>query len=182
MEFLEKDLEDLIWGAIQNDMREELIKRGLHISTQAKFIRQYNFGSYGICDLISFSIERYRDKQYYIYIDIFELKKDFISYQTLDQSLGYARACQLICKELTNASKNKKRFIPEITLNLIGKELEMKNNFSFVPSIFNCIKLYKYNFDFFKGLNFSLMEDFYITNATIKTPTLSISELRDLLC
>lgn len=57
MDFLEKDLEDIIWNASQTDIgREELKKRGLEI--HGKMYRQVNLGDYGRCDLLTISIRR----------------------------------------------------------------------------------------------------------------------------
>ena len=52
MDFLEKDLEDIIWNAQSTrEGREKLKSRGLNI--QGKVFRQPNLGEYGIPDLVS---------------------------------------------------------------------------------------------------------------------------------
>lgn len=86
MDFLEKDLEDIIWNASQTDIgREELKKRGLEI--HGKMYRQVNLGDYGRCDLLTISID---DKN--VCVHIYELKKDELSTSTLIQVLKYKRA------------------------------------------------------------------------------------------
>ena len=86
MDFLEKDLEDIIWKAAQTDVgREELKRRGLEM--YGKIYRQVNLGGYGRCDLLTISID---DKN--VCVHIYELKKEELSTSTLEQVLRYKRA------------------------------------------------------------------------------------------
>lgn len=72
MEFLEKDLEDIIWEAYQSEYgKYELFNKGLAIS--GKMYRQVNLGDYGILDLMTVSINP-KD----VIISIYELKKKIL--------------------------------------------------------------------------------------------------------
>ena len=86
MDFIEKDLEDIIWNASQTDIgREELKNRGLEI--HGKMYRQVNLGDYGRCDLLTISIDGKN-----VCVHIYELKKGELSTSTLTQVLKYKRA------------------------------------------------------------------------------------------
>lgn len=86
MDFLEKDLEDIIWNAAQTNVgREELKRRGLEI--HGKMYRQVNLGGYGRCDLLAISIDGKN-----VCVHIYELKKGELSTSTLAQVLKYKRA------------------------------------------------------------------------------------------
>ena len=78
MKFLEKNLEDIIF---ETD-NEKLQERGLDI--RGKKFRQLRLSHYGIADIVTVS----RIGQS-LQIDIFELKKDVITVDTLLQALRY---------------------------------------------------------------------------------------------
>jgi hypothetical protein len=86
IEFLEKDLEDLIF----NSERDELEKRGFPLIGKLK--RQVKIGNYGICDLIEIRRPEY-SKSAEIHkkglIIIHELKKDSISVSAFLQAVRY---------------------------------------------------------------------------------------------
>jgi len=95
MDFLEKDLEEIIYTAD----RKELEERGLEIN--GKLLRQVRIGNYGIADLIS--VERVLDFSYYertkkykcnLFITVYELKRDKIGLSAFLQATRYARGIQ----------------------------------------------------------------------------------------
>lgn len=87
MDFLEKDLEDIIYDSLINDY-DCLIERGFHNSFEYSYeeqnlrgFRQLKIGNYGIADIVT--VSKLYDMQNgkllpYLNIDIYELKKDEI--------------------------------------------------------------------------------------------------------
>ena len=100
MDFLEKDLEDIIWDASKtNEGRSILSKRGLDI--EGKMFRQVSLAEYGRIDLASVQID-----PSCICVNIYELKKDFINLDSMIQVAKYGSAVReyIEGKYLTNLS------------------------------------------------------------------------------
>lgn len=122
MEFLEKDLEDIIWEAYQSEYgKYELFNKGLSIS--GKMYRQVNLGDYGILDLMTVSINP-ED----VIISIYELKKDIINMSTMAQAARYGTGISKYIEERCNIHNR------PISLQffLIGKEIECRSDFVFL--------------------------------------------------
>lgn len=87
MRFLEKDLEQIIFES----NKEVLYERGLDV--RGKMFRQLRIGNYGVADLVTFSkgeyLTEYKGHEEHR-ITIYELKKDDIGYDALQQALRYA--------------------------------------------------------------------------------------------
>lgn len=142
MNFLEKDLEDIIW---ESD-KEKLDERGLPV--YSKLIRQLNIKGYGVADLVGWSIERYPYGRI-LNVTIYELKKDKIGISALMQSISYARGIQ---RYLKNRLKNL-----EFTINivLIGSSVDTSGAFCYIPDLIcndysygqlNTIQYYTYEY------------------------------------
>ena len=121
MEFLEKDLEQVIYEAD----RDLLFEKGLGIS--GKLYRQKNLGGYGIADLIS--VKRCAHPYgSYLRVTIYELKQQKIGIAAFLQAIGYAKAIQHYF--------NKRGFLQySLNIALIGKELDMTGTFCFLPDV-----------------------------------------------
>lgn len=156
MEFLEKDLETIIWESDKNKLTE----RGLEIRGVLK--RQLRIGNYGVADLVSF------DKQFHDYYDgtrqpcllitVYELKKDMIGVSAFLQAVGYCKGI----KTYLNKKKSSLRFRFEIVL--IGKSIDTLNQFTYLEDMLenysdqsygkiHTIDFYTYNYGV-EGLNF----------------------------
>jgi hypothetical protein len=132
MEFLEKELEKIIW---ESD-NEKLFKKGLFID--GKKYRQLRLGNYGIADIITvikdYDIKYcYYDKKYksfpYLNITIFELKKDKIGIGAFLQSIKY-------CKAIKNYfEKNRKKIDFKLNITLIGKEIDKVSDFIYITDL-----------------------------------------------
>lgn len=70
MQFLEKDLENIIWETNNKKLQE----KGLLI--EGKKFRQLRIGNYGICDILTVQRENYYLGFSYLNITIYELKKE----------------------------------------------------------------------------------------------------------
>jgi hypothetical protein len=168
MEFLEKELENIIW---ETD-NEKLFNKGLFID--GKKYRQLRLGNYGIADIITvrkdFDIKYcYKDEKYksfpYLNITVFELKKDKIGIGAFLQSIKY-------CKAIKNYfEKNRKQINFKLNITLIGKEIDKISDFIFITDLIfsdeigciNSINYYTiiYNVD---GLIFKKEGDYKLIN------------------
>ena len=158
MEFLEKDLEQIIYDADY----EALNNRGLQIFGKKK--RQLKIGNYGICDIIYMSkpyFDKNRNMHYKGTISILELKKDKIGVSTLFQALNYLKGVisYLEKRKLSNEFNYK--------IILIGREIDLNSSFVYLNDLFpdndynttfdisvTSINLYKYSYSI-DGLEFN---------------------------
>lgn len=139
MEFLEKDLETIIWES-SND---ELLARGLNFS--GKRFRQLKIGNYGIADLVT--MERsydydnleseYSTRKKSIIITVYELKKDKIGISAFLQAVGYV-------KGIKNYIENRclfEEYRVEYKIRLIGRSVDDSGSFIYLPDfIFNDVE------------------------------------------
>lgn len=133
MEFLEKDLEQIIWEASDKELRE----RGLFLL--GKRFRQLRIGNYGIADLVT--VHRQQKYEDFIYgkliITVYELKKDKIGISAFLQALNY-------CKGIS--SYLEKREFSDYTLSivLVGKSIDSSGSFIYLTDL---IGNYSDNYD-----------------------------------
>lgn len=121
MEFLENDLEEIMFNSSINQLNE----KGLYLYGIPK--RQLRIGSYGIADLVYFTREFNGctgDPQ--VKINVVELKKDKIGISAFLQALRYVKGISRYL-EKRNVSFE---YIFEITL--IGRTLDMNSSYSFL--------------------------------------------------
>lgn len=166
MEFLEKDLEQIIYDAD----RELLSERGLKISGVAK--RQLRIGNYGVADLVTF------DKKYcpwgdpYIDVTVYEFKKDQIGISTFLQSVNYVKGITTFFEErsiFTNARFN---------IVLVGKSLDTESSFIYLTDLFTAytrdeqvvssLKFYTYSYAV-DGIKFKRHSNYNLTEYGFKT-------------
>lgn len=147
MEFLEKNLEDIIYDADNSSLRA----RGLIIHGLKK--RQVRVGNYGIADIVSLDREEF-DPEYHIEhsrtirITVMELKKNTVDANTAMQ--GY-RYCQGIKRYLRKRFPN---WYVEFTVIAVGRDLadgDFRYTIEFIPRL--NIYTYEYRLD---GLNFKI--------------------------
>jgi hypothetical protein len=148
MNFLEKNLEDIIY---ETD-NESLNERGLYI--EGRKYRQIRIGNYGVCDLITFKKHIYPWGKDYI-ISVYELKKDEINEKTFFQALRYVRGVQ---RYLKNRGTNI-RFKFEICL--IGNSVNNYDNIQYVASFCDKIDIYTYKYKY-DGIYFELNPEVFL--------------------
>lgn len=162
-DFLEKDLEDIIWEADPRELRE----RGLYIKSNPliKKFRQLRIGNYGVADLVyvskkpfeifegsSVNIEGCRAKSINIehpklIITICELKKGPIDVDTFKQGIRYAAG-------IRSYLENVREFFDfELRVKLIGRKIALNDDLVFAADVFNNVSLYHYNYDI-NGIRF----------------------------
>ncbi len=147
MDFLEKDLEDIIFNSPQGLLRE----RGLFCFYHHHIFRQVNIGAYGIADLVS--MWRSRD---YINIRIYELKNKILNPESFWQLTRYMKGIKHALYDLN--LKNKRIDVNGV---LLGREIDMNSNFCFLPTIQSKISIFTYNYNY-DGIKFEVLDDSYI--------------------
>ena len=165
MDFLEKDLEEIVFNAD----RELLSDKGLEIS--GKLLRQFKIGNYGIADLIS--IERsYHDSLLCIrnkispilIITVYELKKGNISISAFLQAIRYVKGIKRFL------DKRKFSFDIIYRIVLIGKNLDLNSAYSYVSDLIpenidNSMFLRNFTYSYnINGILFSEESGYKLTN------------------
>jgi hypothetical protein len=146
MNFLEKDLEDIIFTTPS----ESLEKVGLSI--RGKRLRQLKIGNYGIADLVTFQKPVYSLKSKTHWegtITIYELKKNEINISTLMQCARYLTG-------IKSYMKSRGLVGYEYKIVLIGREFNMNGEFPYLHDIladFDLLECYEYSYQF-NGINF----------------------------
>jgi hypothetical protein len=179
MNFLEKDLEQIIYEAD----KELLAEKGLRVN--GKLLRQVRIGNYGIADLVS--IER---PYYHTYfknhckgtITIYELKKENISVSAFLQAVGYVKG---IMRWMEQHPKNIEIISTsnyDINIVLIGKSIDKKSEFLYLADLLNTdnlgdnslldsfnlsLEMFIYDYDF-NGINFTKIENYKLMNEGFK--------------
>lgn len=143
MEFLEKDLEQIIW---ETD-KEALLDKGLYVN--GKLFRQLKIGRYGIADLVSF--ER---KNFCIHFTVYELKKDNIGIAAFMQAYSYVKGLVEYLEM--------RGFLSTFEVVLIGKKLDMSGSFCYLTDLIPQLSFYTYHIDI-NGLQFTQKSDYRLT-------------------
>lgn len=165
MKFYEKNLEDLIWDHCQGiNGKMTLIDRGFPgIIRHSKIYRQFNLGIYGIADLIAVSmpykIEEIDYNYLHIRVDIFELKLNECTTDSLNQLCGYMTAVKSLAVShaiqlLPTIQEDGFIVLPEIYGHLIGASL--KDGMHFVLDQTPKIFFTQYDFSLENGLLFKM--------------------------
>jgi hypothetical protein len=175
MNFLEKDLEQIIYEAD----KELLAEKGLRVN--GKLLRQVRIGNYGIADLVS--IERpYYHTHFEFHckgtITIYELKKENISVSAFLQAVGYVKG---IMRWMEQHPKNIEIISTsnyDINIVLIGKNIDKKGEFLYLADLLNTdnlgdnslldgfnlsLEMFTYDYDF-NGINFTKIENYKLMN------------------
>jgi hypothetical protein len=153
MDFLEKDLENIIWES----NNEKLQEKGLFIS--GKKYRQLRIGNYGIADLVTFDRSYYEFRETIPYLDItvFELKKDKAGISAFLQAVKY---CQGIKTYLTEYKPN-----IDFKLNIVlcSKNIDTQTDYIYLCNLLhksidskflNSLKNYSFKFSI-DGIEFN---------------------------
>lgn len=152
MDFLEKDLEDIIFEAMQKDPTL-LCERGLHNLPHSpyKVYRQLKLGVYGRADIVSISY----NPDYPIIVNIYELKRGELDISSLLQLSKYIAAV--------------KRFAKFANLNilvcgtLIGRSIKQEGEFVFLFD-YVCSLLSVYTYDYgINGIEFKRSSGWYVS-------------------
>jgi hypothetical protein len=142
MDFLEKDLEDIIFNALQCEEGYDMLnERGLDICYSTEhFIckRQLKIGNYGIADLVTLS----RFTKGRVFIEVIELKKGEVNMDAYVQANRY----------LTGIKRYMERFHPKLnvvySMTLIGRQLNRGDWVYLIDEVEHLkVLTYKYDID-----------------------------------
>jgi hypothetical protein len=167
MEFLEKDLEDIIFNA----EKKQLSNKGLYI--HGKLLRQVKIGNYGICDLLEYRRPFYSENLEDVFkgqITIFELKQNEINGSTFFQALRYLQGV----KSYFEKKGIENNYNYEIIL--IGRKIKDCDEFVYLPNFLNeemegnldfrpwlRVKLFTYDYDL-NGIQFKDCTGYQLRN------------------
>ena len=171
MDFLEKDLEEIIYTLSQTDEgRQKLESRGLSIL--GKMYRQISLAEYGRLDLLAISVTDSLD----LNVTVYELKQGKVGTNALYQACRYLTALRKIIRESTYKNVNCKAV-------LIGREIEKNGDFTMLYNFldFATVVTYKYCFD---GVWFTKEDKNYVlSNSDLDSGKykLPICDLRDMI-
>lgn len=159
MNVLEKEIEDMICqGLVEN--RPLLRSKGLWVWDDAVYQRQVDMGSYGICDILGLQVFPKKEGTRYINAHIIEIKKEEINIDTFLQAVRYSKAItRYLKKKLTNT-------VVQCAITLIGKTVDSKSDFIYLPDIIDNVALYTYKLDFQHGIIFKREKGYFLTNET----------------
>lgn len=156
MKFLEKDLEEIIYNATP----DELHKRGLFTLVNPTVKRQLKIGNYGVADLVYFKrrshIEGFlAEPSPNLLVDVFELKKDKIGISAFLQAVGYARGIK--------SYLDHRGIDSEVRITLIGREIDSSGCFVLIPSVFDNVRFYTYDYGI-DGIKFKSHNEYWLSN------------------
>lgn len=155
MKFLEKNLEDIVFETDNYFLTE----RGFPISTNGLKLRQVRLANYGIADIVNI-YRPYSDHKRWI--AVYELKQEKVTVSAFFQAIRYIKGIKRFLQ-----SKNINPEIFNYCIVLVGKEIDTKHDFVYLPDIINSFNLsvhivqYQYEFD---GIRFNVKNDFRLTN------------------
>jgi hypothetical protein len=170
MNFLEKDLEDIIYENLY-----DMESRGLTIDSKL-LLRQVNLGDYGYADLVGIHYNPKIFKTFYI--EIFELKKEVIDCTALMQVCRYATAIKQMAHELYGDKINIK-----VRKILIGSDIQTKGDFVFLLNSLSDTTVYTYEYKF-DGIWFNeLAKTWRKTDSKVnnKSNEVTLGDVRDFL-
>ncbi len=160
MEFLEKNLEDIIFQTTSDDLQQ----RGLYV--RGKRYRQLRIGNYGIADMVTVKKEYLEDTHYpipVINITVYEFKKNLIDTDTLLQASRYVKGIQRYLDL-------REKFLNDVInfeIVLVGKTISKGTDFTFLSDFIEDLRVYTYDYNF-DGIKFEKHSDWYLTEEGFK--------------
>lgn len=167
MNISEQEIEDIVCGAIEKGNFAALQERGLPFSNEYSYFRQMNLGSYGRADIIGInarpSFVYNGEKRRSVYVQIIELKKDEINLNTLHQAIRYAKGL-----EHKFAHERVTDYYLHFFIHLIGRTIDSKSTFPYLPDIFPNVHMYTYSISLEKGVVFNPVTNWRLTNPSFR--------------
>lgn len=136
MQISEKELEDVIFFQRFQNVKDN----GLDIFEHDKVFRQLSLGSYGIPDLLGFNFNEEDGILKEVFITIYELKRDLVSFEALCQVQKYKYALT----EILFQDPKYKNVEIEISTSLIGFTIDNSVDFMAAAAEMR-IRLYTYD-------------------------------------
>ena|SRR5690606_11647806 len=164
MEFLEKDLEQIIWET-DNELLQD---REFWIC--GKKHRQLKIGNYGIADIVTFNRMYDVYRKPFLEVTIYELKKEKISMSSFLQAVRYTKGIQ-------EYFAHRGLFEEKVFFNIVlcGKSIDTASDFIFladlmhnatdyiIPNSINSLRFYTYKYNF-NGIMFEEIGSYRLKN------------------
>lgn len=147
MNILEQEIEDIVWGAMVEDP-DLLTDRGFYCSPNYTYVRQLDLCEYGRADIVGFRVRRDTDGEKIIDVDIIELKKDKVNIGTFLQGIRYAKG---VARKFKHEGLG---YRLHFKLTLVGKQIDMDSDFSYIQDIFTDVRVLTYSVDLIHGVKF----------------------------
>jgi len=173
MDFLEKNLEDIIYeNALTEEGRRKLKERGLPI--KGKIFRQLYLGNYGRLDLLAIHNESYKKFPDALVFDVYELKQGVVNIETLLQAGRYAKGIKRIIA--TNGYDLHSRD-SVFRIHLIGSEVDLNGDFTLLCDCLYDVNLYTYSYNI-DGIYFAKRYGYQKTNELLPDIKISYSDAK----
>lgn len=183
MDFLEKNLEDIIFNAAQTEEgRSQLQERGLDL--HGLTLRQVCIGD-GIADLINISTDGRKGSRI-LRVSVIELKKEELNINTLTQSIRYFHAINDIIRRVKSHCKgeNPTWHCVAPSIILIGKSITA--DLQMLLPVISPIEVYTYSYTM-DGISFNYVTPDYNNSRCVPQKLLervcspSINDIRNIL-
>lgn len=162
MNFLERDLEDIIFNTDQYHLRE----RGLHCLLYDSIYRQVNLGNYGILDILTI-----RKDNNNFYVTVYEMKQKQINTNSFLQAVRYVRGLQRMW-DIYNLNNHELH----LRIVLIGGSIDDKSDFCYISSVLRSVRFFTYKYDY-DGISFESSNSYKLVDE--KFPKETIISLKD---
>jgi len=159
MQFLEKNLEDIIWETSNEKLRE----RGFLIG--GKKLRQLRIGNYGVADIVTYERKKNVYGEIYLEITVFELKKEKAGISAFLQAIRYCKGIKTYLEDNKYYTNFKLRIV------ICGKEIDVNSDYIFLTDTIhsnsygkiNSIENFSFNYSF-NGIIFNKEYGYNLTN------------------
>lgn len=167
MNFLEKDIEDVIYNACVNDYFT-LYDHGLSLEILCQnpvVLRQFYLGGYGVMDIVLIAYNHYT-KSYHV--NVLELKKDKVDLKTLEQGIRYRKGVEHYFRHFYPGAS------VSIKITLIGREIEKYSSLLYTADYFPGLSFYTYSLDLVGGLRFTNHAGYQLTEPDFQKMNLDV--------
>lgn len=146
MDFLEKDLEDILFNSDARTIR----LRGLTCFVYNHIHRQVDLKQYGIADLITIHLN-----EKHIHFHVYELKNKVLNPAAFWQIVRYIKGVQHALSKC-----NLKNHSLSVSGTIIGRSLDLNTDLCFLPSIMPLVSMYLYSYTL-EGMQFDKVYNSY---------------------
>lgn len=149
MDFLEKDLEEILHSANQKDIQT----RGLWDFEYTRIFRQVELGNYGRADLITFL----RNRKYAHKVTVYELKNLTVDAAAYWQLVRYMKAVKTFL--ISWGCHNN----VQVSGVLIGRKVDTKSDVCYIPDVNPSVNIFTYDYHL-GGMYFQEASDYNLTD------------------
>ena len=168
MDILEKELEDMLFNAIDSEEFELLEDRGLTLDSEMTYGRQVHLRDAGVADIVGFkTIEK--ENEFKVSITVIELKRNKLSIEAFAQANRYLYYIKEMIDSFFSAPlESRKDLIIESNIVLIGSG-STKDIKELANTIPDKLSAYEYRFSLLNGCEFTNVDEFWIYENEIES-------------